>query len=102
MEVHSEIGISRLIRAQGYEVDVMLTSFRSATSPASYCDIAGTEFDTLQEGGYFGSNIHPYELIFAKANRNIDDNLLEHLTAWHYAMNETSWETCSRHVDGSR
>lgn len=93
LQVHSEIGIARLIRSRGYEVDVMLTSVHSL-SPAEYCHKLGPINDHLVNGGYFGSNVHPYELIFAKANRGIDDSLMEHLTSWHYNMNETSWDKC--------
>lgn len=96
--VHAEIGLTRLIRSQGYEVDVMLTSVHSA-NVADYCnpDRAGDADDHLKSGGYFGSNVHPYEIMFAKANRGIDDNLLTLFTAWHYQMkNQTSWDKCSR------
>lgn len=98
MKVHAEIGLTRLIRSQGYEVDVMLTSVHSA-DVADYCnpERAGDADDHLKSGGYFGSNVHPYEIMFAKANRGIDDNLLTLFTAWHYQMkNQTSWDKCSR------
>lgn len=88
--------MARLIRSQGFKVDVMLTSVHSYT-PAEYCDRAGPQSDHLVQGGYFGSNVHPYEVIFAKANRGIDDGLLSHLTAWHYNMNQTSWDKCARY-----
>ncbi|PSR88577.1 hypothetical protein BD289DRAFT_482077 [Coniella lustricola] len=92
-QVHGEIGMARLIRSQGYDVDVMLTSVHSYT-PAEYCDKLGPLSDHLSPNNYFGSNVHPYEVIFAKANRGIDDELLGHLTDWHYQMNDTSWEKC--------
>lgn len=85
--------MARLIRSQGYDVDVMLTSVHSYT-PAEYCDKLGPLSDHLSPNNYFGSNVHPYEVIFAKANRGIDDEFLSHLTDWHYHMNETSWEKC--------
>lgn len=78
----------------------MLTSVHSS-SPAEYCnpDQAGEVDDHLKSGGYFGSNVHPYEIMFAKANRGIDDNLLTLFTNWHYRMpNQTSWEKCSRRL----
>lgn len=86
--------MARLIRSQGYKVDVMLTSVHAYTAK-EYCDKAGPQSDHLIPGNYFGSNVHPYETIFAKANRGIDDGLLNHFTSWHLAMNETSWERCS-------
>ncbi|KAF3765025.1 hypothetical protein M406DRAFT_356769 [Cryphonectria parasitica EP155] len=93
--VHAEIGMARLIRSQGFEVDVMLTSVHAYT-PKEYCEVLGPQSDHLGAGNYFGSNVHPYELIFAKANRGIDDALLDHLTEWHYTMNDTSWDKCGR------
>lgn len=90
--------MSRLIRSQGYEVAVMLTSFQ-AYSPSEYCAQIGDYWsgvDQLGPGHYFGSNIHPYEVMFAKANRGIDDGLLNHFTNWHYNISESSWEKCSR------
>lgn len=89
--------MARLIRSKGYEVDVMLTSAHSIL-PADYCDIVGPVNDHLSNGGYFGSNVHPYELMFAKANRGIDDVLMELLTTWHYNMNETSWDKCGARI----
>lgn len=76
----------------------MLTSVHSG-EVADYCnpDKLGNPIDHLSHGGYFGSNIHPYEVMFAKANRGIDDNLLALFTSWHYQMkNQTSWAKCAR------
>lgn len=87
--------MARLIRSQGYDVDVLMTSYH-AMAPDAYCRQAATQLDTLKNGAYFGSNMHPYEIVFAKANRGIDQGLLEHMTNWHSAMNATSWEKCGR------
>ncbi|CAN8100388.1 unnamed protein product [Discula destructiva] len=95
--VHAEIGMARLIRSQGYVVDVMLTSVHSSNAEV-YCnpERAGHQDDHLKPNAYFGSNVHPYEIMFAKANRGIDDNLLTLFTDWHYQMNETSWDKCAK------
>lgn len=87
--------MARLIRSQGYEVDVMMTAYHAMT-PDVYCQQPATRLDTLKNGGYFGFNMHPYETVFAKANRGIDENLLQHMTSWHYSFNETSWDKCGR------
>lgn len=89
--------MARLIRSKGYEVETMITSTH-VVAMADYCSMPGANWDTLSAGGYFGSNIHPYEVVFAKANRNIDDNLLGHLTNWHNSMNESSWDKCRRYA----
>ncbi|KFY26093.1 hypothetical protein V493_04271, partial [Pseudogymnoascus sp. VKM F-4281 (FW-2241)] len=39
--------------------------------------------DWLGKGSYFGSFVHPYENLFMKSHRHIDDNVLENLTKWH-------------------
>ncbi|EFX04719.1 hypothetical protein CMQ_1647 [Grosmannia clavigera kw1407] len=101
--VHAEIGTTELIQSQGYDVDVLMTAYqghggkhgkhgRKATK--AYCDTLDEIADPFTLQGYFGSNIHPYETVFAKANRDIDLPLLEHLTLWHMNMNHTAWNMC--------
>ncbi|RYP26188.1 hypothetical protein DL767_008140 [Monosporascus sp. MG133] len=34
-------------------------------------------------GAYFGTNVHPYEAVFFKANRGIDPRTFDLLAAWH-------------------
>ena len=92
--VHSEISITELIRSQGYEVDVMLTSFHGANSSATYCEENNNPEDVLYDGKYFGSTVHPYETVFMKANRGIGDATMTMLTKWHLNRGVNSWESC--------
>src|SRR4051812_19386310 len=69
--IHAEVAMTDLIQSQGYDVDVLLTSFHSVNSSASYCDEMGRPDDVLYEGRYFGTSVHPYETVFLKANRNV-------------------------------
>lgn len=93
--VHTELGSTRLIVSQGYEVDVLMTAYAPASSLADYC--ANGQFkDPLYDGMYYGSNIHPYETVFMKANREIDPILLEKMTEWHSSRPLDSWTTCAR------
>lgn len=92
--VHSEIGITQLIKSQGYEVDVMLTSVHGANDPSTYCEENNNPDDVLYDGRYFGTSVHPYETIFIKANRGIEQNTLEVMTQWHLNMKSSSWDTC--------
>ncbi|KAK3935501.1 hypothetical protein QBC46DRAFT_397422 [Diplogelasinospora grovesii] len=94
--VHSEIGITQLIRSQGYEVDVLLTAFHAAKTPASYCEENGNPDDILYDGQYFGTTVHPYETVFIKANRDIGPATLSAMTRWHLAREMSSWDTCRR------
>lgn len=94
--IHSEIGISNLIWSQGYEVEVMLSSVQAESSPKAYCEANGWPDDVLWEGKYFGTNVHPYETIFLKTNRDIDPVLVEDLTKWHLSQERSSWDMCGR------
>lgn len=91
--IHGELGLTELIRAQGYEVDVLMTAFQEHGAQ-DYCEKSGHPEDILYEGRYFGSNVHPYELVFIKANRNIDPILLASMTRWHLGQKESAWDTC--------
>lgn len=92
--IHGELGLSDLIESQGYEVDALLAAYQGHPTPANYCFENGSPEDILYDNRYYGSNVHPYELVFIKANRNIDPILLEKMTMWHLNQNETSWDTC--------
>lgn len=59
----------------------------------SHCAELGNA-DHLFEQGYFGFNIHPYETMFVKANRNIDGKMINKLTEWHNRMNYSSFDYC--------
>ncbi|KAK7734019.1 hypothetical protein SLS53_008014 [Cytospora paraplurivora] len=91
--VHSEIGMARLIRSQGYKVDAMLTSVH-ILGAAEYCERAAWPTDHLWNGMYFGFNVHPYEMLFMKANRDIDPELVKRFTEWHLRDRSNSWDTC--------
>lgn len=93
--VHSEIGITELIKSQGYEVDVLLTSFHAADDPSTYCEENDNPNDVLFEGHYFGTSVHPYETVFLKANRGISDATMSMLTRWHLKRSASSWDFCS-------
>ncbi|POS73517.1 hypothetical protein DHEL01_v208094 [Diaporthe helianthi] len=93
--IHSEIGSTRLITSQGYGIDVLMTAFElsEGSGIGKYCEV-GQPADLLREGRYYGSNIHPYETIFFKSNREIDPNLIDKLTDWHLKSDLNSWKTC--------
>lgn len=92
--VHAEIGLMSLIESQGYAADVVMTAPHSQLSFENFCTKAGTPGDFLYKDSYLGTNVHPYETIFMKANRDIDPMALSRLTEWHLAANMTSWDTC--------
>jgi hypothetical protein len=53
-----------------------------------------TDQDYLVPQGYFGSFVHPYETLFMKSHRNIEDNVLQRLTEWHNGWGYSSYDVC--------
>ncbi|KAI3401043.1 hypothetical protein diail_752 [Diaporthe ilicicola] len=94
--VHAEIGITPLIQSQGFDVDVVMTAPHSAETFEAFCDRTGGPDDFLYKDSYLGTNVHPYETVFMKANRDIDPIQLQRLTEWHLAGNMSSWEICGQ------
>jgi hypothetical protein len=90
---HARVGATSLLLEHGFEVDLMMMAFHGKPDYASECDTTQNG-DMLWNGKYFGSNVHPYETVFAKANRDIDPALIKHLTEWHLASGTSSWDTC--------
>ncbi|CAD6440023.1 16725300-4642-46ba-b890-d2acf0ccf584 [Sclerotinia trifoliorum] len=58
-----------------------------------FCGSTGTG-DVLYDGGYFGINVHPFETIFMKTNRNIGPVALEKLTDWMEGSRFSSYDYC--------
>lgn len=58
-----------------------------------FCGSKGTG-DVLYDGGYFGINVHPFETIFMKTNRNIGPVALEKLTSWMEGSRFSSYDYC--------
>jgi hypothetical protein len=52
------------------------------------------EEDWLGPGSYFGTFVHPYENLFMKSHRKIEDTVLENLTKWHDGWGYESYDVC--------
>ncbi|WYZ40081.1 hypothetical protein EsH8_IV_000422 [Colletotrichum jinshuiense] len=91
--VHAEVGATSTFLKQGYEVDLMMSAFHKSKKYIEECDTSQNG-DVLWNGKYFGTNVHPYETIFIKANRDIDPTLIEHLTTWQQASDFDSYAAC--------
>ncbi|KAK6496974.1 hypothetical protein TWF481_001953 [Arthrobotrys musiformis] len=74
----------------GYNVTVLMSSFRSSPNYTQTC----MHGEVLGDKRYFGTSLHPYETIFQKANRKIFPRQLELLTKWHDQSGYSSWEAC--------
>lgn len=91
--VHAEIFATKVIKAAGYKATVLMSAYYSDPNYEDNCDSGGNG-DVLWNGRYFGTNIHPYETIFIKANRDIDPVLLDRLTKWQDASGYSSYDHC--------
>ncbi|KAI0388024.1 hypothetical protein F5Y04DRAFT_16328 [Hypomontagnella monticulosa] len=90
--IHAEIGATSVIRNAGYKVSAMMSAFQGD----NYFDECSKHpQDLLFHGNYFGTNLHPYETMFFKANRGIDPTTLELLTRLHTSSHRgRSWGLC--------
>lgn len=53
-----------------------------------------TDEDWLGPGSYFGTFVHPYENLFMKSHRHIEDTVLDRLTEWHNGWGYSSYDVC--------
>jgi len=53
-----------------------------------------TDEDWLGPGSYFGTFVHPYENLFMKSHRHIEDTVLDKLTEWHNGWGYSSYDVC--------
>lgn len=94
--LEAEVRITRKIKDAGYKVDVMMQEFQSEEGFAEEC----TGLDRNWEGAYdhgirgSGMNLHPYETLFFKTNRQIDEKLIDHLTMWTDGAGYSSYDVC--------
>ncbi|RDW89579.1 hypothetical protein BP6252_01611 [Coleophoma cylindrospora] len=91
--VNAEVGASQLIKAAGYSLDVMMSAYHKNEHYEDDCESSGTD-DVLWEGKYEGINVHPFETIFLKSNRNINPVGLSKLTEWTDGRAYSSYNFC--------
>lgn len=81
----SEVGFSAAVLAAGYNLASMLAAYRGVdfrVCPPATALVP--QPNHRRNNHYYGINIHPYEVVFFKENRDIDHNrTLNALTAWH-------------------
>ncbi|KAH8600790.1 hypothetical protein B0O99DRAFT_648905 [Bisporella sp. PMI_857] len=95
--VSAEIGSSAIIKAAGYRLDVMMSAYHGVKGGEKlYEDSCDTSVngDVLEEDGYFGTNVHPYETVFMKTNRKIDPLGIAKLTEWTEGRGYSSYDYC--------
>lgn len=91
--VHAEVFSTQIIRNAGHKIAVMMSAFYSDEDYIDHCDSGGNG-DVLWNGRYFGTNVHPYETIFMKTNRDIDPVLINKLTSWKNGEGYSSYDHC--------
>ena len=89
-----EVYSTPLIRAAGYEVDVMMSAFHgSELGMKGYEDGCFDTGDVLFPGTYYGMSLHPFDTVFAKSNRG-NNEVLEKLTTWVRGSGYRSYDHC--------
>jgi hypothetical protein len=91
--VTAEVGASSLIKAAGYKLDVMMSAYHGTERFEEVCD-SSENADVLWDKEYFGTNVHPFETVFIKSNRDIDPVGLERHTEWMRGRGYSSYQYC--------
>ncbi|KAK6496734.1 hypothetical protein TWF481_001722 [Arthrobotrys musiformis] len=94
--VQAENRAARAVLNEGYDVEALMTAASIMPDYARKC----THGSVLRPNAYFGMDLHPYETMFQKANRDIAPRTLELMTKWHNKSNYSSWEVCSKAAKG--
>jgi hypothetical protein len=89
----------------GYEVDALVQVYHSRDGDdddgdgkpdgraTGYLENCHDE-DFFHENAYYGFNVHPYETIFMKSARRMQQMLLGNLTLWHDGSGYSSYGVC--------
>ncbi|KAH6698966.1 hypothetical protein BKA61DRAFT_583006 [Leptodontidium sp. MPI-SDFR-AT-0119] len=91
--VAAEVSSTSLILAAGYKVDAMMSAYHGMAEyeEARTCD---ENRDLLWDGEYFGIDVHPFETVFIKANRDVAPLVLERHTKWVGQRGYSSYDYC--------
>ncbi|KNC97237.1 uncharacterized protein SPPG_07624 [Spizellomyces punctatus DAOM BR117] len=90
--MRGEVQLTQDIRNAGYGVDVLMTSYHTSPNYGTHC----THDDPNLPKGYYEMTFHPYEVMFIKANRLLDDHALALYAKWH----DEAWDvsSCPYHI----
>ncbi|KAL3425473.1 hypothetical protein PVAG01_02264 [Phlyctema vagabunda] len=92
--MNAEVRTTPYLRSAGFHVDVMMASYQLEKDYAyidKHCHETG---DQLWPNSYWGFNVHPFELIFMKSHRGIDDGMLAKMTEWAEGSGYSSYDVC--------
>ena len=82
-----EVKYSQMVLDKGYNIKCMMLAYKNIDFRKYRLDRSLNANrrkggDPLFSGQYYGINLNPFEVIFFKANRHIDDKMLDNYTGW--------------------
>lgn len=89
-----EVYATPLMKTAGYEVDAVMKAYHGIEGYENVCKKGLEKGDVLLPDGYWGTNIHPFDTVFAKTNRKIDPAVLRRLTEWTEKTGYSSYDYC--------
>ncbi|GAM90102.1 hypothetical protein ANO11243_081420 [Dothideomycetidae sp. 11243] len=80
----------------GWESYGLLTALHGDPSYADThaCKSTDQNEDHMFNNGYYGFNVHPFESIFTKMNRDINPEMMDKFTSWFDRMQYSSYDHC--------
>lgn len=84
-----EVGSSQFLLSRGYNIDCVLVAYQGKdwrSKKLNFFPVSPQHYDLWGENRYFGRNIHPFESIFVKTNRDFGKSgheTLEQITQWY-------------------
>ncbi|KAF3930859.1 hypothetical protein ABW19_dt0203795 [Dactylella cylindrospora] len=88
--INAEIAATKHLKDAGYEVEAMMAAYHSDPNYQQTCN----HDDVNWGGAYYGMTMHPFDTMFVKANRNIEEQGLETWTKWYDQMDYNSHDVC--------
>ena len=76
-----EIGFSQFILQHGYNIGCLMSCYKNVDFRKGEPKFKGN--DPWGKDSYFSCNLHPYELIFFKNNRGVEEKLIKNLITWN-------------------
>ncbi|KAJ3283430.1 hypothetical protein HK104_010391 [Borealophlyctis nickersoniae] len=90
-----ELVLADMIRREGYNVDVVMSAFHGVKNYQENCEGIGPH-NPWHTNTYFNRSFHPFETIFHKSNRHVDDHTLAMYTKWAADRKYSSYDYCKR------
>ncbi|KAL2075864.1 hypothetical protein VTL71DRAFT_807 [Oculimacula yallundae] len=86
--IAAEITSTSLILASGYKVDAMMLAYHGLPTYHEEQKTCENNKDVFWKDDYFGIDVHPFETVFMKSNRDVSPLVLERgqLSTWAYGL----------------